>query len=286
MTATKLGVSRYDFAAAWLVALLVLVGTAVLMLFIVVLTTRVWVTKEAIPVQLLEEPEGRGDAAQGYARDLEEPGEEEAEDLSEPQLQETITALTDAISSQQATLDSLAGDARASSKGSGAGDSRQAGPGGDGRNIVPRWERWEVQFGSSTLNDYAAKLDFFHVELAAVGGGQNSIDYASHLSQKKPDHRVAQSGDDEKRLYFTWRHGPLRAADQELLKRAGADPSGRTILQLYPAEVENSMAILENNEIQKRGISLERVKRTLFAITGNPGNYQMELVTLEERFIR
>lgn len=275
--------SRYDKVAAMLVTALILVGATAVALVIVWATTRIWRTTVLPEVELIEEIAGRGDAAMGSARDLEEPGQEEIEDLAEPQLQDTLTAVTDVISNQQATLDALEGDARSSTKGHGAGDSRNAGPGGEGRDIIPRWERWEIQYDSSALSEYAEKLQFFGVELAAFGGGQPQIDYATGLNKKKPDARRANSSEGETRIYFTWQHGPLRAADRELLRRAGISTDNRSIVQFYPPRVENSLAVLEDAEIKKRRLTLEQIQKTVFGVIGEPNAYEFRLISLQQR---
>ena len=272
--------SRYDRTAALLVALLILVGLAFTMLVIVWITSRVWTTQEAVPVEFIEELAGRGDAAMGSARDLEEPGQEELEDLEEPQLEETLKALTDAISTQAATLDTLEGEARSSTKGKGLGDSRAAGPGGSG-NVIPRWERWQIEYDAKTLGEYAQILDHFGIQLAAFGGGKKEIDYAYNLSKKRPDTGVATREERDKWLYFIWRHGPLRAADRDLLSSAGIDTRGRTLMQFYPSKVENILASLENQELS--GKSLESVRQTVFGVIGDAGQYQFVVLQLKTR---
>lgn len=276
-TTFGLGVSAYDRTAALLVALLIMVGVFVSMLVVIWITSRVFTTQQAVPVEFIEELSG-GDAALGSARDLEEPGLEEVEDLNEPQLEQTLEALTDAISAQQANLDTLEGEARASSKGRGLGDSRAAGQGGDA-NTIPRWERWQIEFNAATLGEYADKLDFFGIELAAMGGGSKQIDYAFNLSKKKPDTR--SSSDDDNRIYFTWRHGSLRAGDRDLLARAGIKTQGRLLVQFYPAKIENMLAALENNELSGR--PLDSVKKTVFGVVGESGKYEFALLQLQRR---
>ncbi len=277
---TGLRVSRYDQTAALLVALLIIVGLTVGMLVVVWITSRVWTTQEAIPVEFIEELSGRGDAAMGSARDFEEPGEEELEDLLEPQLEQTIEALTDAISSQSAALDTLDGDARSSSKGKGLGDRRAAGPGGNG-NVIPRWERWQIEYDAQTIGEYAQVLDYFGVQLAAFGGGKKEIEYAYNLSKKKPDSGTATREERDRWLYFVWRRGPLRAADRDLLSRAGIETQGRTLLQFYPSKVENVLASLENQKLSGR--SLESVRQTVFGVVGQSGQYEFVVLQLKSR---
>lgn len=273
-------VSRYDQTAALLVALLVLVGIAFVMLVVIWVTSRVWTTQEAVPVEFIEELSGRGEAAMGSARDLEEPGEEELEDVSEPQLEETIEALTDAISTQSAVLDTIDGEARSSTKGHGLGDSRAPGPGGDG-NVIPRWERWEIQYDHATVDEYAKVLDHFGVQLAAFGGGKQEIDYAYNFSSATPQTGVATRGERDRWLYFVWRHGPLVAADRALLERAGVKTRGRMLMQFYPEKTENLLASLESQALD--GKPLESVRKTVFGVVGDNNNYRFVVVQLKSR---
>lgn len=267
-----LAVSLYDQMAALLVAGLFILGIIVTLLFIVWLTNQVWDRVEAIPIYL-EEPAG-GEAPLGDADDLEEPGDEEVEDLNEPQLQETLTAITDAISSQQATLDSLDGDARSSTKGKGRG-SRSGVPGGTGTG-TPRGLRWQIQYDATDLKSYAAQLDFFGVELAVLRS--NDVDYCFHLTKSVPDKRTGPP--DNERLYFRWQHGPLQAADRDLLKKAGI-PSGRIMLQYYSKETENLLAHVEHQALNGR--PLASVKRTVFGVQQTGDKYEFVVLDLKTR---
>ena len=80
-TATTAGVATLGaVAVVLLIALLILVGLSVLLMFIVWLTGRLMFSKTPIPVELLEYA-GRGDHAEGFERDMEEPGLEELEEF-------------------------------------------------------------------------------------------------------------------------------------------------------------------------------------------------------------
>ena len=57
-----LAVTRYEQTAARLITALILVGAAVLLLFLMWLTTRVWVRPTAIEPQLIEPLAGGGNA--------------------------------------------------------------------------------------------------------------------------------------------------------------------------------------------------------------------------------
>ena len=141
--AYQLSVNAYDRTATLLVALLVIVGIFVLGLAIVFFASTIVSTIEPIPVVPVEATSPN--ANQGLARDPEPPGIEEAPDLTEPRLQDTLDALMNLTSTSAALLsdESLDADSQAG-KGKGLGDARMAGPGGDGVvERVPRWQRWK-----------------------------------------------------------------------------------------------------------------------------------------------
>lgn len=273
-------VSVFDQVAGLLIALLVLIGSGVLVLLLIFLTTQNWETRVSIPV-ILESASGRGDHALGTAQDLELPGLDELDVALEPQIAASYEALTQAVTNQEAALENLEGTANTSDRGQGQGDSRPLGPVGDGPNIVPRWERWQIEFASTDLTTYARQLDFFQIELGAAGGGLNTIDYAANFSRGTPRTRKA-AGDKEERLYFTWKSGSLREADLELLARAGVETSGRIPLQFYPAETENLLAHLEQQHLTGR--PLESVRKTVFGIRPKEDGYEFYVRRQMERF--
>lgn len=200
---SQMHVSRFDQVASLVVALLIMVGVAVVGMFIIWLTATLVFVPRSVPVKLVENVPGRGDHAEGFERDLEAPGMEEMPELAEPQLEVAMEAMTEAVSSVAAAMDSVSMPSDATSKGEGGmGDSRPPGPLGEGDNIIPRWERWEIRFESSSETAYARQLDAFKIELGAAGGGKKNVDYARNLSKGKPD-VYSGPGDKEQRLYMT-----------------------------------------------------------------------------------
>ena len=268
-----LQVSTYDKAAGLLVATILMVGAFVLMLFMVWLTMVMVFAKASPPVTLVEEPAGRGDHAKGYARDLEEPGLEELEELETPQLEATLEAVTDAVTSVSASLDALSTDATVSGKGSGLGDSRESGPGGDGEDIIPRWERLQIRYASDSIAKYGQQLDFFGIELGAAGGGKDQVDYARSFSKGSPVKRSG-GGDAEKRLYMTWTSGELLEMDRQLLTRAGIPVQRRVTMQFYPKDTENSLAVLELAHAQPKGKTVKNIRKTIFGVRGSAGRFE------------
>ena len=263
-------VSIYDQASSLLVALLLMVATGVIVLFIIYLTTRNWETAVSIPV-IIEPASGRGDHALGVAQDLEAPGLEELDEILEPQVEANFQAVTDAVTSQTASLDMIEGAMQNTAGGDGQGDSRPLGPEGNGPNVVPRWERWQIEFAATDLVTYAKQLDAFKIELGLAGGGSKTIEYASNFASGGLQTRKG-GGEQEDRLYFTWKTGSLRQADFELLSRAGYSTQGRIPMQFYPPETENLLAYIEQQHMGDR--PLETINKTIFGIRTKGSGYE------------
>jgi hypothetical protein len=263
--AHRLQVSSYDRVASLLIALLIVVGFFVLLLFLIWLTQRAMAAAPAVPVELIEA--GGAEGSLGTEKGFEEPDVEEVEDLVEPEFEETVDVITDAISQDLASLEAI--ESRIA--GAGAGGDRDRGPGGGGNaDVIPPWERWEILYSTSGQRAYADQLDFFGVELAAVGGGKTEIDYATNLSSPKPTLRSGSADDD--RLYMVWRSGQLKQTDQALLTAAGVDVTGRMIVQFYPTEVEQTLARLELEHAG--GLRVTEIRKTIFGVRRGGAKYE------------
>jgi hypothetical protein len=272
----QLAVTTYDRAASLLIALLILVGITVACLLVVYFTTQFFARPKAVPVTFAEVGGRPADAALGLGRELEPPGAEDVSELLEPQVQESLSVLSDAVSQRVALLDDRALDAQPlSGHGQGVGDNRQIGPGGDGNvERVPRAERWEMRFEASNLDAYARQLDSFQIELAVVGAG-SELQYAYHLAQPTPDRRTG-SPDAEKRMYMTWRRGPLMQADRDLLARAGIPVTSGITLQFYPAGVEAGLAAQEKAYAGQRDVS--EIRKTVFGVRQVGNKYEFYVI--------
>ncbi len=267
-----MALSAYDRVASWTIALNVSVGCAVLLAFLFWLS-RVITFSSTLPaeVELLEEHiAGRGDHAAGYGRDAEPPGMEEMADamadVIEPQLENLLEAMPEAASAEAIALDTIEEPVFTTRVGRGMGDSRPPGPLGEGDEIIPRGERWEIRYSSNSVAAYAQQLDFFQIELGALGGGQKQVDYAQNLRKSPPDRRQGP-GDAEKRLYMLWTEGNLRRFDQQLLRAAGVNTTGRIIVQFYPKSVENVLAQMEMAHAKANGkTSVKQIQQTVFGV--------------------
>lgn len=265
--AATLKVSAHDRVSSFIVAMLYLLGCLVFLLFLLWLTTRP--TQATQPVRVEYDELAGGDPSVGDGREFEEPGVEELQDLAVPDPEQMLAAVTDVASSTLASADSLDGNV---SQGAG-GDRRRAGEGGDAS--VPRWERWEVRFSSTSLSRYADQLEWFKIELAAAGGGRDKVDYARQLTNPKPSVR-SSPGNLEKRLYMSYRSGALKEFDRQLLSRAGIPTQGRTLLQFYPGSVEAQLASLEMKKAGGR--RLKEIRKTIFGVKRQGAGYRFEVI--------
>lgn len=242
-----------------LISLLILIGSTVLMLLIIWLTSRIFAVHEVQDVILL--PIGEGGGMMGDSMEMASPNVDET-DLQQPELTDVLAAITDAVAAKSAILDNPALYSDIRQKGGGRGDGRLAGSGG-GRPGRPR--HWEVRFlGRNTAATYARQLDFFRIELGVLMRG-NRVEYASKLSQSRPQRRSGPASE-EKRYYLTWRQGELQEADRELLGRAGIDPGRRLILKFLPPEVELHLVKLEQEYATRRGEQINDIRATYFGI--------------------
>lgn len=276
---------KVDQVASLLMSGLVIAGLMVLLLFVVWLTqTFTWTAGDITIAE--ERAAGRGDHAEGFERDVEPPAAEEIEPLIEPSLEQSLQAVTDVASSVAATLVAVDSNADMSMDGSSRGDSRPPGPLGEGDDVIPRFERWELKFLSKGLQPYAAQLDFYKIELACIGGGIATIDYATNLSSSPQAHSGSSQEENKRdRLYFQWRQdGPLKQFDQQLLEQAGVRTGGRSLLKFIPKPLEDQLAIAEMKAANAAGHkSVKEIAKTIFeSRSASAGGY--EFVVIEQRY--
>lgn len=280
----RTAVSRYDRAASLMVSLLILIGFAVAIMFLIWLTSKLVFRPQPVPVKLVENIAGRGDNPAGYERDIEAPGFEELPDLREPELEAALEAVTEATTAVTASLDVLDTLSVVTEQGEmGRGDSRPPGPEGEGDDIIPRWERWEIRWASSSVAAYARQLDFFGIELGVVGGKESTVDYASRLSTSRPSRRSGKSTD-EKRLYMTWRAGGLIEFDRQLLARSRLASQNRIVMQFYPEPVEDRLAEIEL--AYANGRSVKEIAKTIFRVKSVRRGFEFEVVDQRYRVAR
>ncbi len=272
-----------DRVASMLLALVIVLGLAVVVMGAVYLSRLEFSSPETIV--LLPDDEqaaGRGDHAAGFARDFAPPGQEEVDQLNEPTLEQSLEAVTDAVSNIAASLNTVESASAEASQGSGMGDSRPPGPLGEGANIISRAQRWQLKFTARNIKAYSSQLDFFKIELGAIGGS-TEVDYVYELAGS-PKKRSGP-GDAEKRLYFLWRQdGPLKSYDEQIMRAAGVDTRGREIIKFLSPELENKLAVLEKEyafKQHKRNVHAKEFARTIFECQPDGNGFQW--VVIEQR---
>jgi hypothetical protein len=280
----KLRISRFDIVTSFFMALILFIGTFVLMLFIIWLTSR-WSFPPQPIAPIIEDPAGRGENPEGFERDFEPPGAEEVEELMEPTLQDTIEAVTDAVSTVAAALVTSDTQAVATTQGTGAGDSRPPGPMGEGADIIPRFERWQLNFTARDLRTYSTQLDFYKIELGAIGGSIQGVDVAKNLAGGRPNKYRIVDTTAEKRLYFMWSTpSPLMQFDQQLLQQASIPLPNRKMLKFIPKDLENQLAQIELEYSTSKGYpSVTQIAKTIFESKSDGGGYKFEVTSQRYR---
>ncbi len=276
---------KVDTVASLLMSLLIIIGGLVTVMFVYWLSVSItWERVDGIKVEE-EHYAGRGDHAAGFERDIDPPGAEDSEVLAEPTLEKSLEAVTDAATTVAASIDTVNSDSDSSVQGkNGKGDSRPPGPLGEGDDIVPRYERWELKFQSKGLKPYAEQVDFYKIELACIGGS-TTVDYASNVS-KTPKKRSGTSEEENKsqRLFFMWRtENPLKQFDAQLLGQAGIKTQGRMIVKFIPKELEEKLAVAEKLYYTSKGKkTAKEVAKTIFESRPTSSGY--EFVVIEQYY--
>ena len=284
--AAKLGqsvhVSAYEQVASMLLALLILLGTIAFCLFVAWLGMKVFFPPlKSVPVRIEQVGGGIESGVVGESMQLDSPTPQDIaaeSDLTEPELQETLKAVIEAVALREADLDDPTDSLEeTTNKGGGQqiGDGKVPGYGlgGTGRPGIPPHMRWEISFGDgNTLDIYARQLDHFKIELGMLGVGR--VTYAKNLSKPKPDVYSGASGA-EKRLYMSWRSGKLKEADRDLMARAGVPVAGKVVLQFYPDETEQTLLQLEKNF---KGRDAATIRKTRYGVRAAGRGYEFYVI--------
>ncbi|MFN0020943.1 MAG: hypothetical protein ACKVP0_22005 [Pirellulaceae bacterium] len=191
---------------------------------------------------------------QGFEQELPEP----------PQAADQLKAVSALVNSELALLEGNGLSARGGTGINGDDrDGRQVGPNGPGGPVIPAGQRWQIHYAAADIQEYAAILDAFRVELGVMGGGEPTISYARNLAQAHAQTRPG-NGKEERRLHFVFTQGELKEADRALALQAGITVEGRIVAQFYPDDVKQQLELLERGAIGAR--PLASVRRTVFGI--------------------
>lgn len=274
--------NKVDHVSSMLTSLLVMVALGVIILggyFIMQLS---W----DAPEEFHFEPEriaGRGDNAPGFERDFDPPAVDEIEQIAEPATESSLQLISQSISNAIVAMETIEGAANASS---GRGDSRQAGPEGEGDDSIPRPQRWDLKFQARDRKGYANQLDFFKIELGAYGGTIPTVDYASNVSSN-PTKRTGAPKDD-KRLYFiSVTEGVLKQYDRQILQDAGISLGSRVPLKFIPKELEEALAYTEAkhyNDNFSKEVRISNIAKTVFECRPAASGKGFEFVVIDQRY--
>jgi hypothetical protein len=275
--------SAYERVASMLLALLILIGVVVFCLFMAWLGSHVlFPPLKSVPVRLEQVGGGMESGVVGESMQLDSPTPQDVaqeSDLDEPEFQDTLKTVLDAVALRQADLDTPADTEQDTSK---KGGGQQTGTGkvpgygsGPGKPGVPPHLRWQIQFDAGgTLEGYAKQLDFFKIELGVITGAHEIV-YAKNLSKPKPDTYKGPGGKAEPRLYFSWRSGKLREADRELMQRTGVPTTGKQVMQFYSDPLEQDLLHLEQDY---RGIDASKIRKTVYGIRPKGAGYEFFVI--------
>jgi len=275
--------NKVEQVSSLLISVAVMLALAVAMLFLMFLLSMNW--ERPVKVELeVENLAGRGDNAAGFERDFDPPAADEVEQLTEPALEQTIQMVNDAISAI-ASMDTILASDGITGDRSGQGDSRPPGPEGEGVDGVHRGERWELKFTARDRKAYASQLDTFGIELAAIGGGISTIDYAATLA-KSPKGRSG-SRDQEKRLFFSYvTNNALMQYDKALLQSAGVNIKDRSVLKFIPKDLEDTLAMAEKVyylEKRSKDFRVADIAKTIFECKGTKSG-KFEWLVIDQRY--
>lgn len=278
---SQLGVSPYDRVTGILVALLILSGLSIGILIILLILEQLLArSTHRISAKISNAARSFGaEQAQDVEPSLEQPRQEELAVATEPRLDLALASVVEAATTEaiayESDFDRIYRHSRPGKSDDGTSSFQDDGA------IIPRWKRWQVHYSSDHIGVYARQLDYFGIELGAVGGAPN-IDYVRKITSDRPLRRQGP-GSSEDRIYFSWSAGNLKKFDQELLERAGIRTEGRLLLQFYPDVIEDRMAWLELVHAKKHGHSrVQEILRTHFGVRSAEEGY--EFYVMEQLF--
>jgi len=272
----QLSVNAYDRAATLIIALLVIIGVAVGSLSIIFFANKFTSTIE--PIAFVPVEASSASANQGLAEEPEPPGAEDAPELVEPQLQDTLDALSTMSLDQALFAEEAVDAAEQAGKGEGLGDSRQAGPGGEGVvERVPRWERWKIRFEPKSAADFTEWLDYFGIRVGVLGR-DNKVHVAWDFS-KGPKTESVEPAD-----YNTWGQtvpadGPMPGLTKDAARKAQILDRGPIALLFYPKEVEDRLWLLEQSQNKLKDPN--KVRETVFTVVRDGSGYKFEVISMK-----
>lgn len=278
--AASLKLNRFDAVSSFFTALILFLGVLVSLAFALwVLVSPAAVNPTPVPIT-----PRLGTSLVGFAQDFEPPGAEEIEELREPSLADTIEAITNQASVVAASPAPTQSNTPLTSLGTGVGGTWSREPGPEKVDVIGPWQRWEIVFQTNNMKDYARQLDFFQIELAAFGGGENGIESASDLSTHPTPH-FNPDPTSEKRLYFSWKlSNRLAVYDRQLLGQAGISTAGRNVIRFIPAELESKLTAMEKEHCESHGKTFPGdIAKTVFESHPHGDVFEIRIVQQRHR---
>ncbi len=268
-----------DSVASGLVSSVIVAGTIVFAMLMMWFSARSSEQNAGFSAMVLAES-GRGDHPVGWEKDILQPGSEDAEKLAEPSAEHHVQLISLASSEIESSFVSSNAEGNATFGPQGSGDRRLSGPLGEGDDVVPMHQRWELRFQAGSLGQYAQQLDQLGIELACVGGSPD-IEYATSLS-KSPQKRIgaAQEANQLQRVFFAWRSdNPLKRFDEQLLSQAKIKTEGRLILKFCSQDLKERLLKLERDALQSKGYdSVKQIARTVFETRPSANGFELAVV--------
>lgn len=278
----EMRVTPYDRVSSFMMA--VVVGLA---LSVFCILTYWWANRppppmDLVPLEMLEVSGGYEDGNPEDTWELESPDpetpeasliEEQTEEVSVEEVLDNVVELSDQATQQfeQVRADAAKNQGKQGSASGSGGRPLGMGPGMGG---VPREQRWFIRFAEGrSIDEYAKQLDFFGIELGVLQPTGELV-YVSGFSGA-PKKRVAQSGKEEQRLYMTWQSGERQKSDAQLLRKAGVEVTGRSVVfHFYPKQTEQLLAKLEFDYRKKQP---QEIRRTYFLVQQKGNGYVFEV---------
>ena len=279
--------NKVDQTSSFLLSLVVLIGLAVFMLGLLFIMRSI--SSMPKPAMVIKpQAAGRGDNAAGFERDFDPPAADEVEQLTEPAIDQTLQMVTEAISTIAASLESIESSMNANATGSGKGDSRQAGPEGEGEPFVPVSERWELKFTARDKRSYALQLEAFKIDVGAIGGGITTVDYVTTVASA-PTKKSGTSKDFKGKLYFmSTTLNVLEQYEKQILQATGIPHAGRQVLKFVPQQTEDLLAQAEADyfvEKRSKEFRVHDVAKTVFECRQKKKGGGFEFVVIDQRYL-
>ena len=276
-----MGVTGYDRASAFVIAVVLALIVAVAYLFVQWLSQHEFEASTLPPLETVVigggDPDGNPDDApllESLAEQVPDPSLEELreDETTVEELLETVVDVSDrAANPAPSAATGEAGGTPGSAAGTG-GRPLGFGPGDGG---VSADQRWFISFADrGSLDEYGKQLDHFGIELGVLDVTDGSLTLVKNLSAASPQITRKTSGADDGRLYFLWQGGGRKEADGKLLAKAGVQAADKPVLHFYPEATEQRLLRLERDHANRE---FRDIRRTYFEVEKKGGGYDFRV---------